>query len=246
MKKRFFQFLLLIMCFSLCNPSLTRIEKVNAQSPYLRVTTEDTPFFSDEGGQNLLFYLPYTYYVKIISENVNFYHVEYGGEKGLIAIDGYVPKDNLFDDTLTAESRYPQIKIRTSNPTLLYSNSQLTSYAQYVFSGRELNYYGKLTSENGEILYYVEYNNRLGYVKEADIVPFTVPIHPNPLTFIPEPEPSPPTQPTTPEETKENNQTLRYVIIGCLAFAGIFALMVALKSKPQKVNVGYFEENEYE
>ena len=247
MKKLVSIFLILIINLIILGFSMADIKTVNAKSPYLRVINDETAFYSDEGGENLLFYLPYTYYVKIISEGVDYYHVEYGGEGNLLAIDGYVLKDALFDDALSAETRFPQLVITTANATVLYSNVQQTLSEQYVFSARQLNYYGNVTSENGEILYFVEYNNRLGYVKESEIIPFTVPIHPNPLTFIPEPEPAPPTNSTAPETTKPQTETLRYAIIGCLIFAGIFALIISIKNKPQKLpNGGYFEENEYE
>ncbi len=221
--------------------------KANSQGLYLRVITEDTPFYLSEDEKTPLFYLPYTYYVKIIKENVDFYHVEYYGENGKLSIDGYVPKDMLFDDRLSASTRFPNVNIITAKPTLLYNDSELTSSEQYVFQDRTLDFYGKHYSSNGEALYFVSYNNRLGYVRESDVIPFTIPNHPNPLTFIPQEEPehtedTPPSNPTGTTQT----ETLRYIIIGCLGLAGLFALIVGLKNKQNKVSNGYFEENEYE
>ncbi len=222
-------------------------KKVSADSGYLRVITADTPFYSSETDTEPLFFLPYTYYVRILKETLNFYHVEYCAENGMLGIDGYVPKDMLFDDGLSAETRYPEIYLTTSSSTVLYSDKELTLSEQYVFSGRKLSYYGQYLSPSGEVIFFVRYNNRLGYVTEEAVVPFTVPDHPNPLTFIPEPEPeTPEEEPTITEKSTYKGETLRYLIIGCLAFAGIIALVIAFKNKPQRAVNGYYEENEYE
>ena len=42
---------------------------------------------------------------------------------------------------------------------------------QYIFPEREMIYYGKLSSPQG-IIYYVSYNDKLGYVKESNVYPF--------------------------------------------------------------------------
>ena len=39
----------------------------DASGDYLRVITSDTPVYEDRSMTKLLFYLPYTYYVKILS-----------------------------------------------------------------------------------------------------------------------------------------------------------------------------------
>ncbi len=243
--KRYLATLLLIVITIIMFLPL-KIATANSQSPYLRVITKDTPFFSNEEDDTPLFYLPYTYYVRIIREELNFYHVEYGGEKGMISIDGYVPKDVLFDDGLPVEYPYPSVKITTSTATILFADGETTQSSQYIFPDRTLSYYGEYLSPSGEKLYFVSYNNRLGYVKEGDVIPFTVPIHPNPLTFLPEEEPPPSEEPPTQTPSSNNTETLRYVIIGSLVFAGILTLFITLKNKPRERLDGYFEEGDYE
>ena len=43
-----------------------REARAEASGAYMRVITQDTPFYADSSGTQLLFYLPYTYYVKIL------------------------------------------------------------------------------------------------------------------------------------------------------------------------------------
>ena len=243
MKKYFCIFLPFILLFSIIFP--LKIKPVKAEGVYFRVITEDTPFYLTQNDTTPLFYLPYTYYVKVIREELNFFYVEYGEGDDMPCIDGYVPKGMLFDDNLSAESRYPLITITTLNSLSLYEDINKTKTLQYVFKDRNLVFYGTNFSPNGEKLYYVSYNNKLGYVCEEDIIPFTISNHPNPLTFLPEEKP-PIEEPPTTSQKENSTVTLRYLIIGLLAFAGIFALIIAFKGKPIAKQNGYFDENEYE
>ena len=228
-------------------------KKVRADSPYLRVINEQTAFYSNTFSETPLFYLPYTYYVRVIGETDEYYHVEYGGEKNSISIDGYVKKDCLYKDELSADYRYPNVKITTSFNTVLYLDSNLSNYSQYIFSGRELNYYGSFNSPDGATIFFVSYNQRLGYVKECDVSPFSIENHPNPLTFIPAPEPEVVPPEKTPEPdveptpTTDNTMALKIAIILSILFAGLFGLFVALKNKtsPSKTS-SYYDENEFE
>ena len=244
MKRLISFFILLINVFIIPIFSLN-VMPVRALSPYLRVITTDTPFYSNQNSDKPLFYLPYTYYVRVIREELNFYYVEYGDGKDMPCIDGYVPKEMLFDDGLSAISRYPSITIKTSNHAILYLDTNKNTALQYVFKDRELTFYGIYTDDSGETLYYVSYNNKLGYVSEEDVIPFTIPNHPNDLTFIPKEEEKVEDPPPTIDQPK-NTTTLRYLIIGCLALAGIFALVIAFNKKPSSKQISYYEESEYE
>ena len=213
---------------------------------YVRIITDDTPFYADKGAETPLFYLPYTYYVRVLSRGELFSHVEYGS--GGAAIDGFVPTDKLFYDGLSVENPYPDIKTLTANTAVLYKNAALTDTVQFVFEGRELYLYGKYSSSQGKILYYVGYNGKLGYVKEEDILPFTIKNHPNELTFIksePETEPAPEKIPD--EAEKDTTLNLRIAIFAVLGLAGVIALIIAINKKPKSAPAAsYYDENDYE
>jgi hypothetical protein len=210
---------------------------------FLRVITDDTPFYSSLASDSPLFNLPYTYYVKLLNETGSFFHVEVYGDQLTPALDGYVPASMLFSDGLSTPYPYLSLSIRSASTAVLYEDNQLTESLQYIFPEREMIYYGKLSSPQG-IIYYVSYNNKLGYVKESNVYPFEIPNHPNELTFL-KPE-TPPAQEGD-ETISEDYFGLRIIIIICLIFAGIIALFVALNKKPaQSVVASYYDDNDYQ
>ena len=91
-----------------------------------------------------LFFLPYTYYVKVLGQSEEFYHVEAFGLGGHPALDGFVPKYMLFDDELLVENPYLRLSIYTFDTAVLYADSDLSNPIQYVFADRELCYYGSV------------------------------------------------------------------------------------------------------
>lgn len=250
--KRIFS-LSMILIVILVSPIQPRSANADAGDFYMRVITADTPFYSNANGSNLLFYLPYTYYVKILSRDTVMTRVEvYGGETA--AIDGYAPTSMLFKDGLEVKNPYVNLEITTSATCVLYADKAMTTVLQYVFPSRGLRYYGALPAADGSNLFFVSYNGRLGYVRESEITPFVIPDHPNEATFlIPEPEPEQPTtqpndeQKTDGEKPDKTADDLRIIIIFCLLLAGLIALFVALKSKPQnKKPADYYDENYFE
>lgn len=218
---------------------------VNSEpTKYLRVITEDTAFYKTVNDTTPLFYLPYTYYVKPLKVEGLYTHVECYGLGGTAGLDGYVLTELLYDDKLPVINPYVVLELTTATTAVLYRDSNLQEPVQYLFAERKLKYYGSLT-KGEQIIYYCSYNNRLGYVRESDVYPFSIANHPNKLTFLPEAPPN--------EEIKTDTNsgkdllTLKIAIILCLVFAGIVGLVVALNKKPTKaVAIGYYDENDYE
>ena len=245
MKHLKFIFLVISFCLSAFFP-FTHTAFAEQSSGYLRIITEDTPFYADAGGNNLLFYLPYTYYVKVLEESTFFTHVELSPQNGA-AIDGYAPTEKLYFDGLAVSFSYPSLEITASRATAFYKDRTQNNVIQYVFENRTMRYYGELPLSTGGKLYFVGYNNRLGYVKEEDVLPFSLENHPNPLTFLPkEPENTEPAE-TSPQKETADATVLRIIIIACLSAAGIIALFIALRKKPQPhAAASYYDENDYE
>lgn len=246
MKKAVITILLITFALTPSNSST----KAQAESvKYLRVIDTTTPFFSDQAGENLLFYLPYTYYVKVLETEASLTHVECYGSGETVQLDGYVPSDKLCDDGQSVESPYLAKTLKTINTTLLYQDCNLTQSIQYVFADRTLKYYGQLPASDGSICFYVSYNNKLGYIKETDVEPFTVENHPNELTFLKQEsvdEPTPPNEEKV-EETSKTETDLRIIIIACLMIAGFIAVAISIKNKPKKQDdSSYYEETDCE
>ena len=124
--------LVLFFTTSICAP----VFKVNAQSNFLRVITEDTPFYKNVDDDQPLFFLPYTYYVKSLYAEGDFTRVEVYGEGGIAAIDGYVPTEYLFEDGLDVEDPFVVLNLTTSDTAILYSDTTLnTLYSIYLQIG---------------------------------------------------------------------------------------------------------------
>ena len=247
MKKFISLILVAYLCFF---PLMTNNgSKAQADSSFMRVITEDTPFYKNVTDSAPLFYLPYTYYVKVLSENNGFIHVECLVNDGLIALDGYVPSGILYQDELDVTSPYLSLKITTATNGILYEDCNLSTPIRYVFKDRQMQYFGHIKTSQG-IVYYVGYNDVLGYVKEDAIMPFTINNHPNELTFLTPIEPETPPenqQNETPEPITEDFFELKIIIIVCLIFAGLIALFIALKQKPKtNVAASYYDDNDYE
>lgn len=243
-------FLIILFCL-IASPIFRTKTLAFADTNYLRVINSNTPFFRDSNMQSLVFNLPYTYYVKVLSVNGDTAHIECYGQTGTIAMDGYTTYSSLYKDDLNTNNPYLSLSITTISPTKLYSDISLTTAERYLFQDRALSYYGSINTENG-IIYYVSYNGEFGYVKEDAVYPFTVSDHPNELTFLMQNKPT--TEPeleNIPPETEKSQGnellTIRIVIISCLVLAGLIALFTVKRPKKQvEPVVRYYDENEYE
>ncbi len=224
-------------------PSQNKPVYASTQTEYLRVLDKTTPFYKNIYDTDPLFYLPFSYYVKVIGHSGDYYHIELHGDNGQVAIDGYTPAELLYDDDLPVLMPFLKLSITTVSTAVLYSDISLSSPLQYIFAQRNLYYYGEIITEQGT-LFYVGYNNRLGYVKESDVYPFIIKNHPNDLPSNSTNSPSE----EMPSNTNDNNVFgLRAIIIVCLIFAGAIALFVCLKSGQNKQkNLNYYQENDYE
>ena len=219
--------------------------KVHAYTEYARVINDTTPFYKTEHDTTPLFYLPYTYYVKVLNKNQEFTHVQIHGENGIPGLDGYVPTNLLFYDNLDVITPYLNLDITTCGTAVLYQDQELGLQSQYVFAQRKLCYYGYLQTDKG-MLYFVGYNGLLGYIEESKILPFTIENHPNELTFIVKPDEN--QEDTTPSTEVQPTDLfgLKTAIVVCLLFAGLIALFIALGKKQVPTKTGYYEENDYD
>lgn len=245
MQKKLLIFILLLLSVYCINPYSIAFS-LNAD--YKRVINDTTAFYSDANGENFLFNLPYTYYVNVLNTFGEYSHVECYGTGGIPALDGYVLTDQLFTDNLEVKSPFACVKITTCLDTVLYNDLSMKDYSQYIFKDRTLNFYGTATINEHLTLYCVQYNGRIGYVKESDVFPFTVPNHPNELTFIDIDKPTnAPTGEENLEGSTDNFFSLRVIVIVCLAFAGILAIFFAFRPRNTKrQKTSYYDENDYE
>lgn len=241
MKKLFPLVLFLLITLSV-QPVSVRAENETA---YLKINAEKAAFYLDDERTSLLCYLPYTYYVRLIEETQNSYHVEIGAET-LPKIDGYVDKLSFINDGKTDfSSPYPFLTLTTETTAVLYDDCLLTKPVQYLFKNRSMNYYGYYIDAKGDYCYYVSYNGKLGFVKESELTPFTIAKHPNSIVTT---ETVPTTTEPFEQEQENSNDAfgIKIAVYVCLGLGGIIALVVAIKPVKRKKETRYYDENEYE
>ncbi|MBE7089447.1 MAG: hypothetical protein E7362_01425 [Clostridiales bacterium] len=245
-----FLFLSAVLCLVCVLSFFSTNQTVNADAKnFGRIITEDTIFYKDEVCSIPLFFLPYTYYVKVLNETPLSYHVEYGGD-GTLTLDGYVKKDSLFFDGLSVENPFPKLSLTTLCTAVLYQNPDSTLPIQYVFENRNLTYYGSYVNLADKRVFCVSYNGNFGFIAEETVQPFSLPFHPNELTFIiPDiPTDSPQDSIENSTENPSSDLIIKITVIGCLLFAGVISLFIAIsskkKTKPPKPT--FYDENDYE
>jgi len=215
-----------------------------AASVYGRAITENVGFYQKKDAP-VLFYLPYTYYVKISEHGAAVSRAEIFSDGSLTpAIDGYVYTDELYyDDTVPATPFYEQT-LTTAKTASFYANAAGTEMLRYIFENRSLRYYGYVTDAAGHYMYFAEYNGQLGYVAEDSVMPFTFVKHPNPL-----PSPVTPEKPGDTELPKKNGGLpygIKIAIIVSLCLAGVTVFIFALKPEKKHKEVAFYDDNDYE
>jgi len=239
MKKTLFSVLVFILFFLVFSAMPNVFSQAFATATeYLYIDGDSVPFFKDENLSDFLFYLPKTYYAKIIYSNELYYKVEiYGGDTPML--DGFVPIDASSPTQKTDGDLFPDFSIKTSVNSPLYSDRQLTDVIQYVFSDRELRFYGYSYSAENESLIFVGYNGKLGFIKSTDVKSFTMP-----QNKVEEPETE--THTVTGQSSSDDFSSLKIIVIACLVFAGVIAFFIVKRPIKEKTDEGYYDENDFE
>ena len=239
MKKFCFLFVFIFCCFILQSSSFVI---ANAdQQEYCRVITDNVMLYADQQAQSPLFILPKSYFCKVLSKNDQMVQVECYGNGNTPAVDGYLKADLVIEYDQVPTDPFLTFYLTTTTHTTLYSDADCTQKIQVVFADRQLNYYGSYLNDWGERLFFVHYNNKYGYVKEVDVAPFTLPLHPLPI--IPE------NTQATQQDGQNSNATalIRTAIIICVSVAGFLAIIVVYKRKSDNpTQIQALPERDYE
>ncbi|PWM70537.1 MAG: hypothetical protein DBX59_10665 [Bacillota bacterium] len=215
--------------------------KTDALSAYGRAIERDVGFYKDPQAKELLFYLPYTYYVKIDEKSETISRAElFSGGYSTPAIDGYVYTADLYYEADAPVSPFFEKTLTTAAPAGLYADCEGKQLLRHIFENRTLKFYGCAYDADGNAVYFVDYNNELGYVKEECVFPFEIAPHPTPLPVTEEPEPTPPPEePTAPEE----GLGLKIAVIVSLVLA--VAVILVFSVRPAKKKEEFYEESAY-
>jgi len=147
---------------------------------YSRILNETTAFYDES--KEILFYLPYSYYVKVISVGSTYTSVSYQGGNGIIpVIEGYIKTENLNIVKVTPSNPYPDTTVMTKSADTLFSDSDLSLPKTIISSKSSAYYYGKKTDTSGEDLIYVYCNKYIGYMRKSAFGTFTLALNSDPI-----------------------------------------------------------------
>lgn len=223
--------IIIIVVFISLSPFLMpSVTPAFAEEPYLRVVTKNVMFCATPTINDAVFELPYSYYVKKTGESGAFYQIEcYGESPYTPLLDGYVLKTDVISES--TDKPYLNMTVTTATSAVLYEDKDLTTPIQYVFKNRTLGYYGAYQL-GSQYAYCVTYNNKIGYMRESELMPFDVPLHETPIKLDPV---SVDDDDKNTIETSSDN-TLKIVVIVALALGAfiIFALIVIPEQKEKR------------
>lgn len=222
--------------------------RARAYDSFGRAIERDVGFYKDPQASELLFYLPFTYYVRIAEKGETVSRAElFAGDYSTPAIDGYVYTDSLYYDGTSPETPYCELTLTTAAPAGFYADAAATVLVRHIFENRALKFYGYTYDAEGNYVYFVDYNGELGYVREECVVPFEIAPHPAPL-----PQPEEPETPQTPETPPEGGGALStglkiaVIVALVLAVAVILAFSVRPHNKkPEEPFEENYSDNEY-
>lgn len=233
----------LLAALILIAPAVPR--KTYAAAKYGRAITENVGFYKNPDATGLLFYLPYTYYVRITEEGAAVSRAElfYAGGATPV-IDGYVYTDTLYYESAEPVSPFYELTLTTASTAPFYADSACVNVLRYIFENRKLSCYGSVPGTGG-VMYFVEYNGQLGYVKEENVMPFTFTKHPTPL-----PEPEIPDDPVPEEPAKTGksglSKGLKIAVIVAVSLAALTILAYALKPEKKHKEAAFYDDNDYD
>lgn len=214
---------------------------------YARVLNEKTPFYSDPNCKILKFYLPYSYFVRIIKAGDEATKVIYMENEQAPAREGYVKTCDLYICDYVPESPYPRLKLTLKNDGILFSNPSSGEALVVLNAGEVAYYYGEAQSSS-DAYYYVFSGTYVGYVRKDAFFEHALPLHPQeiPKTEPDEPDFSEPTSDDRPSDENDNSSLLSAVIIIAVSLITISVIYALFRSESKSIKRAAASDDEYE
>ena len=201
---------------------------------YMRVLNQNAYIYQDDSFQTKLFIIPYGYFVSSLENYGDYYKVSYGSsENNCPTIIGYMKSENLTEYLDTPTKPYCIFSITSNYSDILFNDYDRQIPYFNLPKNSTLTYLGEYINENNEVLLYVYYNSKLGYVDKNSIKSFTVPVSPDKIK-TPEDE-------VENEPTIENNddfkksETLQIIIIVGISIISISVVYFLFKPTKNKI-----------
>ena len=216
---------------------------VKAESiTYMRVLKDSAIIYSDSNLTEALFQIPKTYYVKVENSLGSVYKVSYGNDdSGVPKIYGYMKQDDLTKASTEPSNPFYIIKVSTDKSDILFNDYELKNPYFNLPKNEVMYYYGDLKVEDN-LLCYVYYSKKLGYVDKTCLNPFSVTPNQDPI----ESEQAPPTTEIETEQeinvsTSSLGENLQLIIIIGISVVSISVVYFLFKPSKNKTSE---EQNE--
>ncbi len=210
---------------------------------YFKVLKSDTYIYQDETFQTKLFIVPYGYFVLGLQEYNGYYKVSYGDkDENYPVIIGYMKSECLTRYSKTPQKPYVVFTINSIYSDILFNDCEKQNPYFNVPKNSTLTFFGEYKNENNEILLYVYYNSKLGYVDKNSIKSFTVP---NSTDVIE----TPPVEPDNSTEVNSNNEFMKNETLQIVIIVGISVITISVVYflfKPTKNKVEPAKNTPYE
>lgn len=210
---------------------------------YGRILTEDAGFYSDKG-DNFKFYIPYSYYVKILSIGELYTKVSYGYEDNKYPIiTGYVYNEDLRLSEHIPTAPFAVITLTVISDGVLFGNIDLTEQKVGICSGKQVFYYGDAYATNGEDLCYVCCDGYLGYMRTSCFSPFTIKLNPDPIETS-ESDESIDSGNGSVKPSVFKNDKIQLMIIACVSVVAVSIVYLLFKPQDTRLKNNTQDEDE--
>ncbi len=175
--RRIFSKILILINFLICALSYSQSTLAFADEiKYGRIVTPDCAFYADASCKILKFYLPESYYVKIIAVKSDVSRVVFKDGGSLYPMsEGYVKNVCLELCDSAPLTPYPDINLELTRDEVIFSDVERLSPIVVVERSHQPVFYGDITI-NGESLLYVYAKGYVGYMSKTAFKEFEVPL----------------------------------------------------------------------
>lgn len=169
--KKIISFLFLILYLLVLMP---KVKVLASQNTYARILTKNAIVYQDVNLIEPLFVVPYTYYVKIEEELGSITKVSYGDENlNYPKIIGYIESESLTIVDYIPTNPYYVIKVSTDTQEILFNDIEQKNPYFNVPKNEVMYYLGEIEFQDN-VLCYVYYSKKLGYLDKTCLNPFTI------------------------------------------------------------------------
>lgn len=249
MKKFAMLFLIIFALLPIAVFYQNKPESVKAES-YAMVISDNCPLYWDQSLKTVKFYLPKTYFVKIISFGVEYSKVSYLDD-GLDYPEtvGYINNQCLDFSLAPDEIIYPHVTLTLKNDDILFLDAEKTQPKSVIKSNSQAVYYGEIALDN-ELYIYCYTQGFVGYIRKSSFADFIIADNPKYAELLESSKSQSPSlsntdsQPTTETQTAKNNVST-YVIFGIAMLVVLVIIYVIVHPEKNKNQTSFFGNDEF-